>query len=458
MKKLFTIIAVGLSVLSANAQCVQSAQSAQINASANPLILCNPSTELLTVTLDPGTYDFIQWVRKDVSPVQILSTGSSFLADRWTIGSIAVRVWCSGSYIESEPTNVNRFDIELPQGQDNLLCFGQAADLSVPNVPGLIYSWSVGNLTSTTVNTTPTYTTAFTDNIWCKITQPVGGCFKYAKFRLSKPKNCGLVTLKTPENPYILCKDQYGYLTPTIPGGGTFDSVQWFRNGLYLKKADTLFLDRWSVGNYNAIAWFMGTVSNVTNTIPVNRFDINIKAGDGRLCGNETVTLVAPSLHQPTLYQWSVGDFVGVNMVLQGNTDSIFTTNFIGNVWCMLTHDGSCYKYAKFRVVEENNCPTGAKPSISYKMDENEISAFELAIFPNPNKGLFKIAVDGLELSSVVSIEIFDLTGRKVYSSSQMTSDRQEVYEINGGSFAPGMYSVRVSNANSAISTRIIVE
>jgi hypothetical protein len=461
MKKLLFSTALSVLGFIANSQCIQ---TAQINVSADPLILCNPSTETLTANVGVGTYDFIQWVRTDVNPVQVLATGTSLVADRWTIGNIAVRVWCSGSFIQSPNTNINRFDIEVPIGQSTLLCFGQAADLSVPNVPGLTYKWSVGNSPGgAAVSTSPNYTTASTTNIWCQITQPVGSCSKLAKFRLNKPKDCEAVTLKTPENPYLICQNQYGFLTPTIPGGGSFDSVQWFRNGTYFKQADTLFLDRWSVGDFYAQAWFLGTISNTTNVVPVNRFDIRIKNGDGVLCGSETVTLVAPSIHQPVYYEWSVGDPVGANMVLQGNVDSIFTTSYIGNVWCMITHDGGCFKYAKFRVLEDLNCTPGAKSGVSYKMDdmenmENGTSMFDMAIFPNPNRGMFKIAIDGLESNSKIVVEIYDMSGRKVFDTYQMSSSTQEVLEINNSNFAAGVYSVRVVNSNNTISSRMIVE
>ncbi len=471
MKKYYSLLLTALVALAANTYagspvttCVT---DVSINASANPLYLCNPSLQTLTLTMTPGgTYDSIQWIRTDASPEIRLAGGPSattYLASRWTIGQVAARVWCQNSYAESPVQYMNSLKISLGEGQDDRICFGEAVTLTAPFVSGLSYQWRVNS--GPVVSTSNSYLTANTGNVWCTVTQSVGGCSKTQKFRLIEPKTCEPVTLETPENPYLLCNGQYGYLTPTIPGGGSVDSVRWFRNGEYitgLDGNDTLYLNRWSQGYYYGVAYFMGTQSNITNTVPVNGFDIRIKTGDGHLCTGETVTLVAPSLHQPTSYEWFDGDLNGT-AELSGPTDSIYTTSYIGNVWCKITHDGPCYTYAKFRVYSDPTCiaPLAGGGNNNYKMErtiDNSIESFETSIFPNPNKGTFKLTVTGLEADYPVVIEMYEVSGRKISEVQYMASGNIEQFEINNGSLASGIYAVRVSHQNKNVTNRVIVE
>ncbi len=474
MKKYYSLLFTALLAWATNtfaaAPPLTCVSAVSINASANPLILCHPVTEILTLNMTGSSYDSIQWIRTDASPAIRLAGGpaaTSLLATRWTVGNLVARVWCDNSYAESPILYMNRFDISLGVGQDEKLCFGESVNLSAPAVPGLSYEWRINDLNGAVVGTGHSFTTANTGNIWCKMIQPAGytGCYKYNKLRLIEPKSCEPVVLKTTENPYILCNEQYGYITPTIPGGGSVDSVQWFQNGNYitgLNGNDTLYLNRWSVGDFYGIAWFMGTQSNVTNSIPVNRFDIRIKTGDGHLCTGETVTLVAPSLHQPTLYEWMEGDLDGTP-ALSGNADSIFTTGYVGNVWCKLTHDGGCYKYTKFRVFSDPACvaPLAGGGNNNYKMDRTTdytVEPFETSIYPNPSKGNFKLTVSGLETDYPVVIEMYEVSGRKISEVKYMASDNIEQFEINNGSLASGIYAVRVSHQNKTVTSRIVVE
>lgn len=474
MKKYYSLFLIALVALATNtyaggvgSTCVS---DVTINASANPLILCHPTTETLTLTMTGTTYDSVQWVRTDLTPEVRLAGGpaaTTLYTNRWTTGNIVARVWCDNSYAESAVQYMNRFDMSFAAGQDEKLCFGEAVTLSVPAVAGLSYEWKVNDINGPVAGTGNSFTTANTGNIWCKMIQPVGytGCFKYTKMRLIIPKSCDPVVLQTPENPYLLCNEQYGYLTPTIPGGGSVDSVQWFRNGEYvtgLNGNDTIYFNRWSIGDYYGIGWFMGTQSNITNTVPVNQFDIRIKTGDGYLCGPETVTLVAPSLHAPTNYEWFDGDLNGV-AELSGPTDSIYTTGYIGNVWCKLTHDGGCYKYTKFRVFSDLACvaPLVGGGNNNYKMDyttESALESFETSIYPNPNKGTFKLTVSGLQADYPLTIEMYEVSGRKISEVKYMASDNVEQFEMNNGSLASGIYAVRVSHLNQTVTNRVIVE
>jgi hypothetical protein len=69
-------------------------------------------------------------------------------------------------------------------------------------------------------------------------------------------------------------------------------------------------------------------------------------------------------------------------------------------------------------------------------------------IFPNPNKGNFKI----IHPSNTISIEICNLLGEIIYSSEDTNKD------IDISFAAKGMYIVKVISLNHVHTERIIVE
>lgn len=81
-------------------------------------------------------------------------------------------------------------------------------------------------------------------------------------------------------------------------------------------------------------------------------------------------------------------------------------------------------------------------PSNPVLLPTKTIEKEKLAIYPNPATSSFFIDI-GLKEKRVYNIEIYDITGRKVFDE-QLTGANQPKFEINTSAFADGTYLVKV--------------
>ncbi|MFZ4796122.1 MAG: PKD domain-containing protein [Bacteroidia bacterium] len=72
----------------------------------------------------------------------------------------------------------------------------------------------------------------------------------------------------------------------------------------------------------------------------------------------------------------------------------------------------------------------------------------ELTMYPNPNKGTFKVQVNNLDAKNG-DLMIVDMLGREVYKSTYAVKSNNDIVEVNGLSIAPGTYHL-VLSANGA--------
>jgi len=69
----------------------------------------------------------------------------------------------------------------------------------------------------------------------------------------------------------------------------------------------------------------------------------------------------------------------------------------------------------------------------------------EVSMYPNPNKGTFKVQVNNLGTDNGDLI-IVDMIGREVYKSSFDVNTKNDIIEVNGLNIAPGTYHLVLSN------------
>jgi hypothetical protein len=77
----------------------------------------------------------------------------------------------------------------------------------------------------------------------------------------------------------------------------------------------------------------------------------------------------------------------------------------------------------------------------------------EINMYPNPNKGTFKVKVNNL-IAANCDLIIVDILGREVYKSNYVIKSNNDVIEVNGLNIAPGTYYL-VLNTNGAKIARI---
>ena len=83
---------------------------------------------------------------------------------------------------------------------------------------------------------------------------------------------------------------------------------------------------------------------------------------------------------------------------------------------------------------------------------------FDVRIYPNPSAFATNIKVE-LKKSAKVSVEVYDITGRTVYSSMGKTLASGEfIYPLQVSQLADGLYSVKITVDNEQITKRLVVQ
>jgi hypothetical protein len=91
----------------------------------------------------------------------------------------------------------------------------------------------------------------------------------------------------------------------------------------------------------------------------------------------------------------------------------------------------------------------------SYIASVNENAAVaELNIFPNPATDHLTIALDNIKIAPGTVTNIYDMTGRKVYTSAL---DNSTFMNISTAGFAPGLYTVVISGADKILGKQRVV-
>ncbi|RCW94156.1 S8 family serine peptidase [Winogradskyella arenosi] len=96
--------------------------------------------------------------------------------------------------------------------------------------------------------------------------------------------------------------------------------------------------------------------------------------------------------------------------------------------------------------------------NLTLGVEENALSN-SLVVYPNPNKGEFTISFDSnLATTSDVVIDIYDISGRKVYQNTFANVNGQFNKTINLTGVASGVYVANIAQGANKTSQKIIIE
>jgi hypothetical protein len=92
--------------------------------------------------------------------------------------------------------------------------------------------------------------------------------------------------------------------------------------------------------------------------------------------------------------------------------------------------------------------------SVTVGLNNNEFSAAQINLFPNPAHSVVNVSVNGIK-TLPVHVAIFDVIGREVYSktvNSNVVNERINMADLNSG-----VYFIKVSNAQGSKTMRFVV-
>ena len=156
---------------------------------------------------------------------------------------------------------------------------------------------------------------------------------------------------------------------------------------------------------------------------------------DFKLCISFNQTRLLSAGNSFASYLWSTGATTS-NIVVGGGVTTVGSQSY------------------SVTVTADNGCEGGDEVDVEYSMcvgiDEN-INNSNVSIFPNPANDLVTFIA---ESSTIAEVQIFDLTGKMIYSNFSSSSR----LEVNTSNYASGTYIVKVITENESATRRLIVQ
>ena len=148
---------------------------------------------------------------------------------------------------------------------------------------------------------------------------------------------------------------------------------------------------------------------------------------------------------------FNLAQFIGLT---QNTSYSVTVRVFFNSAWgsygsnCTVTTPNTAPP-AGLQIVS----PLASQLRISTQED-NFSQTFDAMVFPNPYKETFAINLTSYNVNDVVSINIFDATGKLI---EQYTVSPNEIAKLNlGAQYASGLYNIVVSQTNNTKAIKVV--
>lgn len=152
--------------------------------------------------------------------------------------------------------------------------------------------------------------------------------------------------------------------------------------------------------------------------------------------------LGAYSVEAVTRWGWGVPDINGAVKVLD---------DFRVYYWPMNERE-----VGELHALERNSLSSGSIPPPQYRIAHTKNDA-KLSVYPNPNTGMFTVALE-IEEASSITIAVVDIQGKVVHSTEQYAEAGMQQYTLAlSNSIRPGVYFVKVSGAKINGIEKIVV-
>ncbi len=203
--------------------------------------------------------------------------------------------------------------------------------------------------------------------------------------------------------------------------------------------------------------------TTVTDSCLYAEFTYTVKnntAGDSAVISFVSIsdTVCHDSTHGPSKplksvsYTWNFGD--GNSQTISGigvrTSTHSFSTNGTYNITLAINREGSQVKSIAIKPLKLSTPtgPTGIR-SLSNSAD--------IKLFPNPNNGLFMLAIGGVADNQEATLQVSNLLGEVVYTSSAHSSNGTIRKEIDLTNVSAGTYFVRVVTATKVYVSKVLV-
>ena len=84
--------------------------------------------------------------------------------------------------------------------------------------------------------------------------------------------------------------------------------------------------------------------------------------------------------------------------------------------------------------------------------------ANQFTLYPNPNRGIFRLSAEGLTTTGGLSATMFDVTGQKIYQGNLQNISGRIDHTVEVADLPKGIYLFRVSNGDGAFYRKISIQ
>lgn len=266
--------------------------------------------------------------------------------------------------------------------------------------------------------------------------------------------NCNFITDEnplpipavTPSGAIIACTGVNVVLTTA------FDpalSYQWYKANALQTGATSNTYSTTKAGSFLVKVSTVPGCQATSATTVISRIDKPIAEvtplGNLDICGTGSVDLQANE-GASLQYQWKKG-----SSLLDGATNSIYTATSQGSYRVVVTNEGGCVKTSTITKVTSS-----CKESFSISNNDRGL----LTIYPNPATNHLMIDARLVQLTSEeATIELTDMTGRKVQSEKAMVADALLQFDfVFNSNILPGTYFLKVQLTDQLLVKMVVVQ